>query len=360
MNESLLEWVNALCDGTQRVDTYEIDSVGGIHRRVAELVGRAFDGERDAADDLNRAVYRLFIERYREPWRRGGLDCSHAAVGTVLWTFCREWERAGIERHAAVLDRVPADPDEFLDWSTAYVRDHRSNVTHPLFHYLEMEATYEELREFFFQETPFDIHFADILCSLLAGIHGEPKMEIASNFWDEMGGGDNLRAHRNLRLTMMRALDLPSDAHTVDVNAFILEEIELANGYFVGTFDRSKALFLLGMLLATEVMVPGRLQRQISGWRRVGLGDRDMDYLLEHTVVDIEHADGWVDHVIRPVLNENPGATAALALGIASRLELAGAVCDRMLTHLPVQRNLIGASMASRSREGVTGGPDPS
>ncbi len=37
----------------------------------------------------------------------------------------------------------------------------------------------------------------------------------------------------------------------------------------------------IGMMLATEMMVPGRLEEQIKGWRRIGFADGNMRYYLK-------------------------------------------------------------------------------
>ncbi|QQR41757.1 iron-containing redox enzyme family protein [Myxococcus xanthus] len=54
--------------------------------------------------------------------------------------------------------------------------------------------------------------------------------------------------------------------------------------------NRSRLTEILGALLATETMIPGRFEWQIQGWRRLGVGDKPLEYLLEHTTVDVEHA----------------------------------------------------------------------
>jgi hypothetical protein len=89
------------------------------------------------------------------------------------------------------------------------------------------------------------------------------------------------------------------------------------------------------MMLATELMVPGRLDQQIAGWRRVGLKDESMRYLLEHTVVDVEHANGWMHEVVLPMLERRPDLMADVVLGMARRLAYAAQVCDGMMAFLP-------------------------
>jgi hypothetical protein len=88
------------------------------------------------------------------------------------------------------------------------------------------------------------------------------------------------------------------------------------------------------MLLATELVVPGRIDRQIDGWRRTGLADPEMHYLLEHVTVDVEHARGWLDHVVTPLAGARPDLLPEVALGVLRRLAEALAVCERAVREL--------------------------
>jgi len=314
---------------------WTVNDVELIQRETRAATAAAFDdGDAAAAEGLHGAAYRLYVARHEPPWTSGLPDVASPIFATFLWEFGRAWDRATSARHADTLRTAPRDADEYATWVVEFVRQHESNVGHPLFDFLAEEADREQLREFVHQETPFDVYFADILASLLPGVYGEPKIEIAHNLWDEMGGGRLANTHRTLRLDLMRHLDIPEDGHRVAVDDYLIEEIELANAYFLGTADRTRALQLIGMLLATESMVPGRLQRQIDGWRRVGLADEQMRYLLEHTVVDVEHAEDWMEHVVCPIVRERPETVTQITLGVVRRLEVAGRVCDRMIAHL--------------------------
>ncbi|MEA2666348.1 MAG: hypothetical protein QOI11_3292, partial [Candidatus Eremiobacteraeota bacterium] len=99
--------------------------------------------------------------------------------------------------------------------------------------------------------------------------------------------------------------------------------------------NRGKLLQAIGMMLATETMVPGRINHQIEGFRRNGLSDDQIYYLTMHAEVDIEHGAGWMRNVVLPLLERYPLAMREVLLGVERRLYQAGAVCDRMLSYLP-------------------------
>jgi len=195
-------------------------------------------------------------------------------------------------------------------------------------------ASFEQLRVFLGQETPFDIHFGDLVALLLPGVHGEQKIELAGNFWDEMGRGKLDVTHRRLRMNMMERVGVPTDQYLTDVTGFWVEELRLANMYFQTSYSRRLAPQSIGMLLATELVVPGRIDRQIDGWRRLGLEDQDMAYLREHVTVDVEHAQGWLDHVVMPLATARPDLMQEVGIGVLRRLDEALKVCDRAMAEL--------------------------
>jgi len=300
----------------------------GSVRRLAEA---SFAGDRESELHMHRLLYRMNTASLARPWEQATLNVQHPFIHQARSVLEEAWERRDLARHAESLQKLPP-AEQFPEWIKERVRAHGSNVSHPLFAFLRERATFQQLRMFFLQETPFDIFFGDILLMMMPGIYGGMKQELCLNFWDEMGHGEVPRMHRSLRLRMMEKLDIAADHHLTHVEDYYLEELRLANMYFDSVLNRRKLPQAIGMMLATELMVPGRLDHQIEGWRRVHLKDEDMVYLLEHCVVDIEHSRGWMNNVVIPLLRERPMLMRDLTLGVERRLENAGAVCDKMLT----------------------------
>ena len=297
----------------------------------------AFDGK-DANAELHvhRLLYALYARQLAVPWDphwqpKSEQDERLKRGLEGLWDAS---ERRRLRRR---LEHLPS-VEEFPKWATATCQSDRSNVQHPLFAFLRDQATFAQLREFLIQETPFDIYFGDLIALMLPGFAGGAKAELASNLWDEMGCGNKARMHRQLRIDMMEFLSIPADVHIHDLNRFCVDELRLANGYLHAVSERALLPQAIGMLLATELMVPGRLDHQIQGWRRVGLVDEQMEYLILHTTIDPIHAYGWMENVALPLLREHPQLMPELALGMMRRLDYATAVCDRMLVLLPEVR----------------------
>lgn len=298
------------------------------------LPSHTFDGVNPEAElQAHRLLYTMYSRRIAAPWdahwQRGTEHSDRLQRGLEeMWDAS---ERARLHRHLKHLPSVA----EFPAWATSLCQTHGSNVQHPLFGFLRDHASFAQLREFLLQETPFDIYFGDIIAMMLPALVDGAKAELASNLWDEMGRGVPVRMHRRLRLDMMATLDIPADVHVRHPHWFCVEELRLANAYLHAVSDRALLTQAMGMLLTTELMVPGRLEQQILGWRRVGLKDEQMQYLIEHTVVDPIHAHGWLENVVMPLLRVHPQLMADVVLGMVRRLEYAGAVCDRMMVLLP-------------------------
>jgi pyrroloquinoline quinone (PQQ) biosynthesis protein C len=319
-------------------------STEGEWRRLLQLAqdtaataftGGAADASRNAAElALHRVLYALYAGRIAVPWTSHWRNLDYYRFDQLRQVLEHAWAESEEASYGDFLGPLPTVAD-FPAWATRHCQGHRSNVTHPLFDFLRDTATFDQLREFIIQETPFDIHFGDILAKMLPGVYGDIKSEFSKNFWDEMGRSEAALMHRQLRLDMMQALGEADDVYISNIERFCLEELRLANMYFHAALNRALLPQAIGMMLATELMVPGRLDQQILGWRRIGWPDAKMHYLIVHTVVDIEHARGWMEKVVIPILQGNPDFMSAVALGIARRLEHAGAVCDKMMQLLP-------------------------
>jgi len=104
--------------------------------------------------------------------------------------------------------------------------------------------------------------------------------------------------------------------------------------YFSAVFNRKRLPEAIGMMLATEMMVPGRLEEQIKGWRRVGFADENMRYLIDHTIIDIEHAEGWMQKVVKPIIYNEPKIMDDIIMGMARRLYYSEKICESMLEFL--------------------------
>ncbi|WP_342380358.1 iron-containing redox enzyme family protein [Myxococcus stipitatus] len=314
-------------------------------REQVDLLGRnAFqEGDEAALTEAHRVLYVINMAQLTAPWEVKRLNVGDPLFAQLKGVLEKCWHQASLKKYAPVLNSLPPAAS-FKEWVTQTVRAHPSNISHPIFAFLRDKATFEQLREFFLQETPLEVLFGDIIALMMPGVYGTIKLELAKNFWDEVGHAQDPRVHRNMRFDLMDYLELPRDIYTERLDLFVREELALVNMYMSMAMNRSRLTEILGALLATETMIPGRFEWQIQGWRRVGMADKPLAYHLEHTTVDVEHANAWMDEIIIPLLARNPAAMPELVLGIMLRLDTAGAVVDRLYDHVKgVRESSLGA-----------------
>lgn len=289
----------------------------------------------DAKKEFHAILYALNTAKIQPPWLSSRRNAGHHLFARIRNRLESAVEQHDRSQHAAALAAVPRNLDAFSPWIIQLIQTHPSNVTHPLFAFLRDEASFSQLREFFRQEAPMDLHFVDILLLMMPALHGPMKMELAGNFWDEMGCGKPHLVHRFKRQVQMRHLGIAEDDHLTHADDYCWEELALANLYFEGALNRSKLTQLIGNMLATETMVPGRVECQVKGWQRAGLPDEALEYLQDHTSIDVEHAQGWLNNLVMPLLRAHPELTSQLVFGALRRLQAAQNVCDVMLRRLP-------------------------
>ena len=78
-----------------------------------------------------------------------------------------------------------------------------------VYRWVAKHATLEELREFVAVEGGPDGGFDDLVAICQVGLSGAPKMEMARNYWDEMGNGSPVDVHTDLHRQMAATLRHP-------------------------------------------------------------------------------------------------------------------------------------------------------
>jgi pyrroloquinoline quinone (PQQ) biosynthesis protein C len=315
----------------------EIKSVG-ILKEAKTLAVKAFAQNNEKAKlKLHRVLYQLYLAHLANPWEFPINNINHPIISKVKFILEKGWEEAHVKSIGHHLHHLPT-VEEFPVWIKAYVQKDASNVTHPIFPFLRNEANLQQMREFFLQESPLEMLFGDIVAFMLPGTYGQAKIELVKNFWDELGHAKEERIHRNMRATLMEYLNIDANIYQ-NPDHFILEELELINLYLSLATNRSKHVELIGVMLTTEVMIPGRFPHQIAGWQRLGISDGLLAYFLEHTVVDEVHAEDWLDKVVMPILQTKPELMQQVAVGVYRRLNLAAAVLNKLYSHLRTQND---------------------
>ncbi len=156
-----------------------------------------------------------------------------------------------------------------------------------------------------------------------------PKLELARNYWDEMGRGNIRGMHGPMLDTLVETLQVdPTIENTV------WESLALANAMTAMATSRRYAWHSVGALGVIELTAPGRSALVAQGLRRIGLSDRERRYFDLHAVLDVKHSADWNREVLGPAVEEDPRRATAIAEGALIRLRCGLACFERYRDHL--------------------------
>lgn len=246
-------------------------------------------------------------------------------AGTIHATAELELEEgAWLERaRAAVTDRaaqVPRDADGFVRWFEALEHD-GPGQSDPLFPWLATTATMEQMRWFLTQEVAGEAGFEDLCALTQVRIPQRAKLEMARNYWDEMGRGNPKGMHGPMLEVLAHRLHL-----TPTVATTVWESLALANTMSGLACARRYTYQSMGALGAIEQTAPGRAAQVAQGLKRLGLPAEDRHYFDLHSVLDVKHSAAWNAEALWPLVDADPSVAPLIAEGALMRLEC-GAAC---------------------------------
>lgn len=204
---------------------------------------------------------------------------------------------------------------------------------HPLFDFLENDATAEQLYLFLKSDSALNLIFFDLVAYTLIGAQPETRGTISENLWDEVGHGDNYFTHVNLYKDVLerRGITLP-DNHYIDL--YGVEALAGHNAFMLGGVNRVHYYKLLGVMAMTEVLDPPQYAKLVMGCSRLGLVDRDFHYYSEHITIDVKHGEDWLYKVINVITDQYPEAKYEFYCGSLLRLRTAERYYDHLLKEI--------------------------
>lgn len=217
------------------------------------------------------------------------------------------------------LHDLPNDVDGFISWFEA-LKGGGPGENDPLFPWLAETASLEDMRWFLLQEVAGEAGFEDLVAMAQVKMPTGPKLELARNYWDEMGRGNEGGMHGPMLQKLADRLGLhPTIEDTV------WPSLALGNTLVAFSTTRRYAFHALGALGAVELTAPWRAGHVAEGLRRLGVGS-ERKYFALHATLDVEHSRTWNEGVLRPLAAEYPDCIQSLAEGALMRLA-AGARC---------------------------------
>jgi hypothetical protein len=225
--------------------------------------------------------------------------------------------REAVEAEAAA---VPDDPDAFVAWFEG-LNEHGPGQGDPLFPWIAEQASREEMRWFLTQEAAGEAGFDDLVAMTQVKFPEQAKLELARNYWDEMGRGNAKGMHGPMLGRLIAALGLEPEIDTT-----LPESLALANAMTAMATNRFYAWHSVGALGAIELTAPGRSACTAQALRRVGLQPKERLYFDLHATLDVKHSAAWNREALRPLVAEDPTRAKAIAEGALIRLNC-GARC---------------------------------
>lgn len=219
------------------------------------------------------------------------------------------------------LQNLPQDVDGFVAWFEN-LQGSGPGENDPLFPWLAESASLEEMRWFLLQEVAGEAGFEDLVAYAQVKMPTRPKLELARNYWDEMGRGAEGGMHGPMLERLAKALDL---APTIE--GTVWPSLALGNTLVAFSTTRRYAFHALGALGAVELTAPWRAGHVAAGLKRLGVG-AERKYFALHATLDVEHSRTWNEEVLRPLAAGRPEVIRSLAEGAVMRLR-AGERCFR-------------------------------
>ena len=229
----------------------------------------------------------------------------------------------------STLDTAPTEPKKYLSWLKGQVRGHRA-FKHPYYtEFINHNATEADLRTYVIQESLVDGRFDDFLAMMQIGTSGRAKLEIANNYWDEMGNGDPQEVHTHLFNKIYQVFDVQPNELEDAMTASDLLSGNLAVLLCRYRHNYPEAVGYLGM---TEWLAPDRFTNVIRAWRRLNLPEVGITYHRLHVTIDSQHAAGWFHNVVLPAA-ESEYMRRGIARGVLWRINSSARHLDERLAH---------------------------
>ena len=223
---------------------------------------------------------------------------------------------------------VPTQPRHFINWFAQLERNGPGQHD-DLFPWLAERADTEQMKWFLTQEVAGEAGFEDLTAITQVRLPARPKLEMARNYWDEMGRGNAKGMHGPLLQRLSDVLELrPDSADTVT------EALTLANVMAGMALTRRYAYHSVGALGAIELTAPARAALVNEGLDRLGFPAHIRHYYSLHAVLDVRHSQTWNAEVILPLVEQDPSIATSIAEGALMRLRCGAACFERYRAQL--------------------------
>jgi hypothetical protein len=309
-----------------------------LHLALQDDDTTALDALADAVPDGPRDRFTTLLTLYS----------LHTAPVDTLGTAARHQHRpalAGLKGRCegewlAELEDLPApeglDAATTIDGLVGAMRSLAARDRLPeIYKWLARSAEWDEVVRFLALEGGPDAGFDDLVAACQVGLTGTPKMELAVNYWDEMGGGDPAAVHATLHDQLVEAIEMPRIPVTEQPVAALAR---MTLGGLLAT-NRWLQPEMLGALGLTELQAGPRCRLVLNALDRCGAPAAAYPFYEVHAEVDPRHGKDWLEKAIVPTVTDYPDWGPRILRGAAWRSAVNAAFLDEVADAVGVSRD---------------------
>ena len=179
------------------------------------------------------------------------------------------------------------------------------------YRWLAKTADWQQVVDFLALEGGPDGGFDDLVAVCQIGLSGSAKLELAKNYWDEMGQGVAAGVHTTLYEDLVAAIAMPHiPRELLPVEA--LERAALGGLLATNRWLQPEMIGALGLL---ELQAGPRCRLVLQAFERLGAPAGAYPFYVEHAEVDPVHGKDWMDKAIEPLAGERPAWGPRLVKG---------------------------------------------
>jgi hypothetical protein len=228
---------------------------------------------------------------------------------------------------APLMGAIPTDADAFVAWFER-LQHCGPGQNDPLFPWLAEEASWDQMRWFLAQEVAGEAGFDDLVALAQVKMPPRAKLEMARNYWDEMGRGNARGMHGPMLDRLAAYFDIEPQIETT-----VPESLALGNMMMALATNRIFAFHAVGALGVIELTAPGRAAYVSRGLDRLGVPRKQSHYFALHAVLDLKHSAAWNAEVLATLVRQDARRARAIAEGAMLRLWCGKRCFDRYRRH---------------------------
>ena len=259
---------------------------------------------------------------------------AHPALADLKWRLESKWLD---ELYAVDM----AELDDQGDDAVAAMRALAAKDRLPgVYEWVAREASYAELVRFLALEGGPDGGFDDLVAACQIGLTGRAKVELAQNYWDEMGNGTPAAVHTVLHDDLVHAVAMPR-IPLADQPDEALERSALGGLLATNHWLQPEMLGALGLI---ELQAGPRCRKVLAGLERTGAPPAAIPFYAVHAEVDPRHGKDWLDNAIAPYLDQHPTLTSRVLRGALWRSRVNAAFFRRLGQDLGAGTGRVGVA----------------